>query len=158
MTTPSGIFSRFKSESTIRTTEFLVGAVAIGIIFWKLQFATNAICCGDFDGYYHIKWTQTLWQSIKGGSFPPVYPWLPLTTLNSKDYVDHHLLFHLFQIPFALFLDPRHGAKIASAIFGGLAVLSCHWLLLRYRVSYPFVWLIALLACSNPFLFRMNMA
>jgi hypothetical protein len=157
MTTPSGISSSFKSESNIRTIELLVGAVAIGIIFWRLQFATNSICCGDFDGYYHIKWAQTLWASIKSGSLP-AFPWLPLTTLNSKDYVDHHLLFHVFQIPFATFSDPRLGAKIASAIFGGLAVLSCYWLLLRYRVSYPFVWLIALLACSNPFLFRMNMA
>jgi hypothetical protein len=72
--------------------------------------------------------------------------------------VDHHLLFHIFQIPFAAFSDPRLGAKIASALFGGLAVFSCYWLVLRYRVRYALVWLIALLACSAPFLFRMNMA
>ena len=101
---------------------------------------------------------QTLWESIKSKAFPAAFPWLPLTTLNPKDYVDHHLLFHIFQIPFAASSDPRLGAKIASAIFGSLAVLSCYWLLLRYRVRYPLVWLIALLACSAPFLFRMNMA
>src|SRR5215212_9154070 len=158
MTTSSGIVSRFKSESSIRILQFLAGVVAVGIIFSKLQFSTSAICCGDFDGYYHIKWTQVLWESIKSGHFPPQFPWLPLTTLNAKDYVDHHLLFHVFQIPFAVSSDPRLGAKIASAIFGSLAVLSCYWLLLRYRVRYAFVWLIALLACSAPFLFRMNMA
>src|SRR6185503_3792297 len=54
--------------------------------------------------------------------------------------------------------DPLLGAKIASAAFGGLAVLSCYWLLFRHRIRYPLVWLIALLACSAPFLFRMNMA
>lgn len=135
-----------------------MGALAIGVIFWQLQFSTSAICCGDFDGYYHIKWTRTLWESMKSKAFPPPFPWLPLTTLNSKDYVDHHLLFHLFQIPFAAFSDPRLGAKIASALFGSLAVLSCYWLLIRYRVRYSLVWLIALLACSAPFLFRMNMA
>src|SRR6185295_9846309 len=86
------------------------------------------------------------------------FPWLPLTTLNPRDYVDHHLLFHFFQIPFAAFSDPRLGAKIGSAFFGGLAVLSCYWLLIRYRIRYTLVWLIALLACSAPFLFRMNMA
>jgi len=158
MTTSSGKLSRFKSESSIRSIEFVAGAIVVGFVFWKLQFSTSAICCGDFDGYYHIRWTQTLWESIKSGHFPPQFPWLPLTTLNSKDYVDHHLLFHIFQIPFAMSPDPRLGAKIASAIFGSLAVLSCYWLLIRYRVRYAFVWLIALLACSAPFLFRMNMA
>jgi hypothetical protein len=158
MTTSSGILSRFQSESSIRIIQFLVGAIAIGIIFWQLQFSTSAICCGDFDGYYHIKWTRALWEGMKNRVFPPAFPWLPLTTLNPKDYVDHHLLFHIFQIPFAAFSDPRLGAKIASAVFGGLAVLSCYWLLLRYRVRYPLVWLIALLASSAPFLFRMNMA
>ena len=158
MTQSSGIPSRLRSESTIRTLEFLAGAIAIGVIFWKLQFSTTAICCGDFDGYYHIQWARTLWDSMKIGTFPPQFPWLPLTTLNAKDYVDHHLLFHIVQIPFAASSDPRLGAKIASAIFGSLAVLSCYWLVLRYRVRYPFVWLIALLGCSAPFLFRMNMA
>src|SRR5215216_873595 len=154
MTTPPGKLSWSQSESL----QFLIGVVAIGLVFWELQSSTSAICCGDFDGYYHIKWTRELWASMKNGTFPPRFPWLPLTTLNPKDYVDHHLLFHILQIPFAAFSDPRLGAKIGSAIFGGLAVLSCYWLLLRYRVRYPLVWLIALLGCSAPFLFRMNMA
>ncbi len=158
MTTSSGKLSRLQSEQSIRIIQLLIGAIAIGIIFWKLQWSTSAICCGDFDGYYHIKWTRTLWESMKSGRFPPPFPWLPLTTLNPKDYVDHHLLFHIFQIPFAAFSDPRLGAKIASAFFGGLAVFSCYWLLIRYRVRYALVWLIALLTCSAPFLFRMNMA
>jgi hypothetical protein len=152
------LLSRFQSESSIRIIQFIVGAVATGIIFWQLQFSTSAICCGDYDGYYHIKWTRTLWESMKSYKFPPAFPWLPLTTLNAKDYVDHHLLFHIMQIPFAAFSDPRLSAKIGSALFGSLAVLSCYWLLLRYRVRYALVWLIALLACSAPFLFRMNMA
>ena len=148
----------FQSESFLRILQFLIGAIATGIIFYLLQFSTTAICCGDFDGYYHVQWTRELWASMKSKAFPPAFPWLPLTTLNPKDYVDHHLLFHIFQIPFVAFSDPRLGAKIASAFFGSLAVLSCYWLLLRYRVRYPLVWLIALLACSAPFLFRMNMA
>jgi len=158
MTTSSRKLSRLQSESTIRIIQLLAGAIAIGIIFWQLQFSTSAICCGDFDGYYHVRWARELWASMKSHSFPPAFPWLPLTTLNSKGYVDHHLLFHIIQIPFTAFSDPRLGAKIASALFGGLAVLSCYWLVLRYRIRYPLVWLIALLACSAPFLFRMNMA
>src|SRR5215203_3505913 len=158
MTTPSGKLSRFQPGSSLRIAQFVASAIVVGIIFWQLQFSTSAICCGDFDGYYHIKWTRVLWESMKAKVFPPAFPWLPLTTLNTKDYVDHHLLFHIFQIPFAAFSDPRLGAKVASAFFGSLAVLSCYWLLLRYRVRYALVWLSALLACSVPFLFRMNMA
>src|SRR5919199_1567098 len=118
MTTPPGKLSWSQSDSFIRILQFLIGALAIGIIFWQLQFSTTAICCGDFDGYYHIRWTRELWASMKSGTFPPPFPWLPLTTLNAKDYVDHHLLFHIIQIPFARFADPRMGAKIASIIFG----------------------------------------
>lgn len=158
MTTSSGILSRLQSESSIRILEFIAGAIAIGIIFWQLQFSTNSICCGDYDGYYHVQWSRVLWEGIKHKTFPPAFPWLPLTTLNPKDYVDHHLLFHIFQIPFVAISDGRLGAKIASAVFGGLAVLSCFWLLLKYRIRYPLVWLIAVLACAQPFLFRMNMA
>ena len=158
MTTPSGRLSRFRSETSFRIIQLLIGAVAIGIVFWWLQFSTSAICCGDFDGYYHIQWARTLWEGMKSRTFPPEFPWLPLTTLNPKDYVDHHLLFHIFQIPFAAFSDPRLAAKISSALFGGLAVFSCYWLLVHYRVRYALVWLMALLACSVPFLFRMNMA
>lgn len=158
MTTPSGRPSRFQSERSFRIIQLVIGAVAIGIVFWWLQFSTSAICCGDFDGYYHIQWARTLWEGMKSRTFPPEFPWLPLTTLNPKDYVDHHLLFHIFQIPFAASSDPRLAAKISSALFGGLAVFSCYWLLVHYRVRYVLVWLIALLACSVPFLFRMNMA
>ena len=47
--------SWLKSESPVRLSELGVGALAIGLLFWRLQFSTQAICCGDFDGYYHIK-------------------------------------------------------------------------------------------------------
>ena len=157
MTTSSRRLPQLRSESTKRIIQFLVGAVAVVILFRELQFSTDAICCGDFDGYYHVKWSRTLWESIRHGGFVPQFPWLPLTTLNPKEYVDHHLLFHIFQIPFVTRADPRLGAKIGSVVFASLAVLSCYWLLIRYRVRYVFVWLIALLACSAPFLFRMNM-
>jgi len=154
----SDTLSRLKSEPALRIIQFLIGIVAIGVIFWQLQFSTSAICCGDFDGYYHVKWTRILWDSIRNHSFVPPFPWLPLTTLNPRQYVDHHFLFHIFLIPFTRSDDPRLGVKISSALFGGLAVASCYWLLIRYRIRYVLVWLVALLACSAPFLFRLNMA
>src|SRR5256714_11643989 len=129
--------SWFKSEAAMRTADLLAGAIAIGVIFWWLQFSTSAICCGDFDGYYHIKWAQMLWQSIRAKHFsPPSFIWLPLTTLNPHDYVDHHLLFHIILIPFTWFRDLQTGAKVAAAIFASVAVFSCYWLIVRYEIRY----------------------
>lgn len=144
------------SATVLRAAHFATGVLAIGFVFWWLQFSTDAICCGDFDGYYHIGWSQQLWQGIRSGRFPQ-FTWLPLTTLNARDYVDHHLLFHVLQIPFTFFSDVRTGAKISAWLFASLAVLACYWMILRYRVKYPLLWLVALLGCSAPFLFRMNM-
>jgi len=98
-----------------------------------------------------------LWDSMRAKHFPPRFTWLPLTTLNSHDYVDHHLLFHIILIPFTWFHDLRLGAKVAAIIFASLAVFSCYGLIVRYRIKYSLVWLIALLACSAPFLYRLNM-
>ena len=153
-----GKLSVLQSDRVLRNVQLAAGVVAIGMIFWKLQFFTTAICCGDFDGYYHIRWSRELWHSFRKGRLVPDFPWLPLTTLNPKDYVDHHFLFHIFQIPFARFADPRYGAKASSVFFGGLAVISCYWLIIHYRIRYALTWLIALLACSAPFIFSMNMA
>jgi len=127
----SGIF---QSESALRAVQLGAAAIAIGLIFWQLQFSTSAICCGDFDGYYHIKWSRMLWESLRNHNFPPTFSWLPLTTLDPKHYVDHHLLFHFFQMPFTWFGDLRLGAKISATIFASLAVFSCYWLLVRHRI------------------------
>ncbi|HEY0319722.1 MAG TPA: hypothetical protein VGC66_02005 [Pyrinomonadaceae bacterium] len=141
-----------------RAIYLLIGALAIGVVFVKLQFSTDAVCCGDFDGYYHIKWSSLLWEGMRHGVFPPAFQWLPLTTLDPKGYVDHHLLFHILQIPFTWFLDLRTAAKVSATLFSTLAVFSCYWLIVRYRIRYALCWLIVLLACSAPFLYRMNMA
>lgn len=141
-----------------RAAYFVAGALAVGFVFWWLQFSTGSICCGDFDGYYHVRWSRMLWDGMRSGNFPPAFNALPLTTLNPADYVDHHFLFHILQIPYTWFADTVLAAKIGTMLFGMLALLSCYWLILRYRIRYPLVWLVALLACSTPFLFRMNMA
>ncbi len=154
--------SKFSSivhaERTIRIVELCFAAIVIGLVMWWLQFSTNAICCGDFDGYYHVRWSRMLWDALKANSFPPIFVWLPLTTLDPARYVDHHLLFHFFQIPFTWFHDLRLGGKVASTIFAAVALFSCYWLLVQQRIRYSLVWLVALLACSAPFLYRLNMA
>src|ERR1043166_4383127 len=151
------IKSWFKSESAIRSADLFAGAIAIALIFSLLQYPTGAICCGDYDGYYHIKWARLIWDNMRAGHFPPAFPWLPLTTLNSRQYVDHHLLYHIILIPFTWFRDMQNGAKVSAIIFASLAVFSCYWFIVRYEIRYRLLWLLALLACSAPFLYRMNM-
>jgi hypothetical protein len=141
----------------LRILHLAIGAVSIGLVFWWLQFSLPSICCGDFDGYYHIKWSQLLWQGLRSGHFPPAFTWLPLTTLNASQYADQHFLFHVLLIPFTWFSDLRLGAKVAAALFGGTAVFSIYWLIVRYRIRYPLLWLLALLGCSWFFYARLNM-
>jgi hypothetical protein len=158
-TKPARSFQNWlKSDSPVRLSELGVGALAIGLLFWRLQFATQSICCGDFDGYYHVKWSRLLWENMKARHFfPPTFTWLPLTTLNPQSYVDHHLLFHILLIPFTAFRNPQMGAKIATVLFASLAVFACYWLVVRYEIRYRLLWLLALLASSAPFLYRLNM-
>jgi hypothetical protein len=141
----------------LRILHLAIGALSIGLVFWWLQFSTPSVCCGDFDGYYHIKWSQLLWQGLWSGHFPPAFTWLPLTTLNPSHYADQHFLFHLLLIPFTWLSDLRLGAKVAAALFGSAAVFSLYWLILRYRIRYPLLWLLALLGCSWLFYARLNM-
>lgn len=144
-------------KDRLRILYLAVGALSIGLVFSWLQFSMPSICCGDFDGYYHIKWSQLLWQGLLSGHFPPAFTWLPLTTLNSSRYADQHFLFHLLLIPFTWLGDLRLGAKLAAVLFGSAAVFSLYWLVLRYRVRHALLWLLALLSCSWLFYARLSM-
>jgi len=148
----------FGTDAAIAWVYLIFGFFSIVLIMTLLQFSTQAICCGDWDGYYHIKWSLLLWESFKSGNWLPEFLWLPLTVLNQADYADHHFLFHLLQIPFLWFFEPVTAAKVAAVVFGSLAIFSVYWLMFRYQVDYLLVWLAALLTCASSFLFRINMA
>ena len=156
--------SRTETKNWLQSAEGLryiyggAGFVIIATVFAWLQFSTRAICCGDYDGYYHIRWSQLLWENFSQGKWLPDFKWLPLTVLSPDTYADHHFLFHVLQIPFLWFFEPVMAAKVAAVVFATLAVFSCFWLILYYRVNYPFLWLLALLGCASPFYYRMNMA
>lgn len=147
-----------ETDQAIRVVYLVFGFFTIILLMVLLQFSTQAICCGDWDGYYHIRSSALLWENLKNFSFVPEFKWLPLTVLNSNDYADHHFLFHLLQIPFLWFFDAVTAAKVASVFYGSLAIFSVYWLMFKYKVDYLLLWLGALLTCSNPFFYRMNMA
>jgi hypothetical protein len=127
---------------------------AIFAVLWYIQSGTAGII--DPDGYYHIRWSRLLWENLPQGQLPR-FSWLPLTILKEDLYVDHHFLFHVMQIPFTWGTDLVFGAKLSAVVYGALAILACYALLLWERVRYPVAWLVVLLACSGPFLFRMSL-
>ena len=146
------------TDEAVRWVYLVFGFFAVFLLMTLLQFSTNAICCGDWDGYYHIGWSNQLWQSFKGGHWLPEFKWLPLTVLSPAKYADHHFLFHLLQIPFLWFFEPVTAAKVAAVFYGSLAIFSVYWLLFKYNVDYLLLWFFAILTCANPFFYRMNMA
>jgi hypothetical protein len=146
------------TDEAIRWVYLIFGLFAIVLLMVLLQFSTTAICCGDWDGYYHIKWSSLLWENFKHGRWLPEFTWLPLTVLNPQEYADHHFLFHLLQIPFLWFFEPVTAAKVAAIVFGSLAIFSVYWLMFRYQIEYLILWLLILLTCANSFFFRINMA
>ena len=86
----------------------------------------------------------------------PKFEQLPLTTLNERDYVDHHYLFHVLLVPFTSG-DMRVGAKLAAVLFSGAGIAALFALLVIYRVPYRWLWLAPLVLSSEPFLYRMLM-
>ncbi len=147
-----------ESEDATRYVYLVFAFIAIAMVMSFLQFRTEAICCGDWDGYYHIKWSSLLWENFSQGKWLPTFEWLPLTVLNPQHYNDHHFLFHLLQIPFLWFLEPVMAAKVATVVFATLAIFSVYWLIHHYKVQYPLIWLAAIFTCANMFYYRMNMA
>lgn len=147
-----------ESEDAIRMVYLVFGFFAIAMVMSFLQFQTSAICCGDWDGYYHIRWSSMLWESLSQGKGLPTFEWLPLTVLDPAHYNDHHFLFHLLQIPFLWFFEPVMAAKVAAVVFATLAIFSVYWLLHRQKVDYQLIWLAGILTCANMFYYRMNMA
>jgi hypothetical protein len=148
----------FGTDAAINWVYLIFGLFAIVLLMTLLQFSTSAICCGDWDGYYHIRWSSLLWENFRQGKWLPEFVWLPLTVLNPKDYADHHFLFHLLQIPFLWFFEPVMAAKMSTVFYGSLAIFSVYWLMFRYKLDYLLLWLAALLTCASSFLFRINMA
>jgi hypothetical protein len=147
-----------ETEQAVRVIYLVFGFCAIAMVMAFLQTRTDAICCGDWDGYYHIKWSSLIWENFKHGKWLPTFEWLPLTVLNPRDYADHHFLFHLLQIPFLWFFQPVTAAKVAAVVYSTLAIFSVYWMLFRYGVKHQLIWLAAIMTCSNAFFYRMNMA
>ncbi len=143
--------SFLRPRLSLAPAQVALAFVVILIVMSFIEFGGQAIL--DNDGFYHIRWAAMLKQS-----FPRLPPFkaLPLTTLNERDYVDHHYLFHALLTPFTVG-DLRTGAKLAAAIFSSLGLTSLFALMVSSRVRYRWLWLAPMVASSEPFLYRMAM-
>jgi len=148
---PPGLRAELLRAARSRPIHILAAFVFIFAVMLRVEFAGPAIL--DNDGYYHIRWSQMLRQSAP---HLPRFTYLPLTTLSQDRYVDHHFLFHVLLIPFT-FGDLRIGAKLAAVLFSTLGLGMCFWLLVAYRIRFRWLWLVPLVASSEPFLYRMAM-
>ena len=141
----------FRKAANNKGLQLIAAFILIFAVMLKIEFGGPAIL--DNDGYYHIRWSKMLRESLP---HIPQFTWLPLTTLSQANYVDHHFAFHMLLMPFT-FGDLRLGAKLAAAVFSSIALTSLFGLLVAYRVPYRWFWLVPLVASSEPFLYRMSM-
>lgn len=130
------------------------GVLLYGICFTVLSvvmFATPGFLSND--DYYHARLSA---QILEQGRLAVNFPWLPKTILSPTQFVDHHLLFHMYVAPW-MALGGMNGAKLATvSIAAGVFVVS--WLLLRQiGVSNAALWTLGLFGLSTPFIYRMLM-
>lgn len=118
-----------------------------------LQFATPNLIGND--SYFHIRYAKVIRDAGVRG-FPPPFPWLPLTILAPDRYADHHMLFHVWLVPFTLG-DLRVGGKLAGLAGAVAFVATFLWFLRRHGVGLVPLALLALAASSADLLFRLNM-
>ncbi len=128
-------------------TAFLTGCLfAIVLLASSAGFVSN-------DDYYHSRIASEI---IEQRTLRVAFPWLPLTILSPEKFVDHHLLYHVFLAPFS-YWGGVGGAKVAQALIVG-GIFAAVWMLLRRLEIRPaWLWLIAVLGVSAPFLYRMVM-
>lgn len=142
----------------------ILGVFAIFfIIHGAIQFSTPYFADSN-DSFYHAKFG--LMMSTNG--IMQEFPWLYHTVLN-KDFVDHHLLFHLFLTPFIFLGNALHGLGIVGleGLFFGpklfivlvLGILSAFfYLFLEHgKIQFKWLWMTFLLAVPYDFYFRLQM-
>ncbi|HKV42663.1 MAG TPA: hypothetical protein VJX67_25915 [Blastocatellia bacterium] len=147
----SNLKTGFVTAMRRRSVQIVAALLLVFAVMVRIQFAGPAIL--DNDGYYHIRWSKNLRQSLP---HLPAFNYLPLTVLDKRDFVDHHFLFHVLLMPFT-FGDLRLGAKRAAVVFSTLAIVSVFGLLVAFKVPYRWFWLVPLVGGSEPFLYRMSM-
>lgn len=126
---------------------FVVFLLALVLFSW-LQ---NSPALPEPDSFYHAKIAVFLSE----GQILHQFPWLQETGLKDN-FVDHHFLYHILLVPFVKLFDPLTGVKAATVVFASLFVLIFYWLLKKFAIKWPFLFIVVLIS-SQPWLFRASL-
>lgn len=126
---------------------FLILIVAFLIFFYFQSSLTFA----DPDAFYHAKMAVL----IKERGIIRDFPWTQFS-LYKNHYIDHHFLYHLFLLPFVIFLDPLMGLKAATLLFSVLSIFLFYWFLKKFKIKFAFFYSFLLLL-TNIFVFRLSL-
>jgi hypothetical protein len=141
-----------RSQNGLRT--LLIGlALFIGFsgVFALLVFQVDGFI--STDDYYHARIAAEIIQQRR---LAVDFQWLPQTILSPEQFVDHHLLFHLYVAPWS-YWGSMNGAKLAAVSLASAVVTAVWFLLRQMRVSTAALWTLTLVAVSSPFVYRLLM-
>lgn len=124
-------------------------ASSFGLYF---QFSKQMSAFSGEDSFYHVGMAKY----IVSHGITDRFPYLYFTNLH-EHYVNHHLLFHLFLIPFIKVFGEINGPKIFISIIFGLIFVFIYLIFKHFKIRvglFYAICLIFLMPCD--FYFRMN--
>ncbi len=122
---------------------------------------TPSLLCPD--GFFHTKMAMM----IKDQGIIQNFPWTQYTTYNNF-FVNQHFGYHIILIPFLLIpsptnldsfgleIEPLIKTKLAAILLASLVFLTVYWLLKKWKVRKPFLYIL-ILFLSNGFLMRISL-
>ncbi len=125
------------------------------VIFGSLVISAYIQSSGNFpdpDSFYHAGIVSLL----RDGGIVKDFPWLQFTSLK-ENYVDHHLLYHLFATPLSGQFNSLAVLRGLSFVFAALFMALFFYIQERRKMRAALISTI-ILAASSTFLFRINLA
>lgn len=107
----------------------------------------------DIDGHWHITLSHKMWSDGIIKRLPEL-----AYTMYNEYYREHHFLFQVLYMPFALIPDLYLGEKIAALFYASFAGIVFVLWLRRMNVQALWFWTLLYVAGSSGFLFRIMMA
>ncbi len=128
-----------RGATLARLAGFLLLYPACGVLLYQSFLGNDDIL--SVDVFYHYVVAEKI---LEDGLWADI-SWLPFTVLGEAG-TDHHWLFHLLIVPFAVLDDRVLGLKLSVVVIALLALAAVH--LLFRRLAIPHAWLFAALAMS----------
>lgn len=124
--------------------------LAVTIFYWTIQFSTNRVI--SVDGNWHIALSRKMWSDGIIHKLPEL-----AFTIFKDYYREHHFLYQVLYMPFALIENPYMGAKLAAFFFS--AILGCFFItyLRNHKIKLEWIFISLFLVGSAGFLYRIIM-